>query len=356
MTKHDYRIDLSLDKHSGKSGETLTGTVYLSKHCPRLFLTFTGEEEVCIRLPPSHELASRRIHEDDVDPKLRQSTYTFARQSIPLITATSIDQEEDHSLVEFPLQWQIPSDLPGSMRATDDKDGSYCEIRYTLSLSLGPSCESLCQHAISVRAERTRELEEDCNTNSTRTMDLQHVPIQTCCCTTKDFVELGLNVDKTIVEPGTAIKVDIQGQNRSRYPVSYVRVCWNETILWRTFDANGSYRPGLERRLSQTLVERRIPVDEWPVWLPVGHPQHLEDEYRSLQDDNHHKVTLRTVRMRVPSDALDSYSGQLLFVRHALVASVVTSGCCISSPESSVVVRVRQAPRTNQSSTPLVPV
>ena len=168
-------------------------------------------------------------------------------------------------------------------------------------------------------------------------MDVEAYNIK-ACCSNKGTMLIGWDADTSVAAPEGVFNVGIIGRNDSLIKTQYLQVTLRETVSW---SANGH----TETRV-QNIGCAKICVNESTLWKPLpylsskAHWRGQVNETMLGQDVIENRIV---AQLHVSKDVRDSYRGSLINVRHALTVTVVTPGaCCVTSPESSVIMTVQR--------------
>lgn len=329
MGNKPFRIALKVDELSCQAGEVLTGTVYLSvskrdlgglRDVNGIQLRFEGYEHVEVERRASkhsdHKCAK------DGGGRIDKAGHSLVKMDYPLVMFTRTKPLEPGQF-EYPFQLPVPADLPSSLRCTHKDRRSFGEIRYTLTAHLASpyfhnSPQNASQRsASSVVAVAARPYPVDTRPLQ---MSTEIFPVHACCFFNRGHLELGWMADQATSHASGEVRVQITGRNRSALKVTSLSAAWMETVTIATPTDN-------RRDVSRVLAKQSVAVDHVAQWQPKNHAL-LPTGPTEL------KLTL-------PADARDSYTGALVRVRHMLVVTAETDGgLATTSPQLSSQVKI----------------
>ena len=363
MGNKPVKIGLKLDQTKFEAGSVLTGRVYLSitggeRRAQGVHLLLMGQEISSVVHEENHGASSgsSRNHHDSSYTKVERSTTSLVHLDVPLTTFESGVVEPGQ--YEYPFEWELPMDLPGTMRC--QKGDSHCEVSYQLTSYLysgrsnslwggSTSPDASCSVNLCVTA-KPNHVE-----NKSIIMEPEEFPIRHCCAN-KGHIMLGWDTDSAVASPASSVRVVIIGSNASMVEVKHLRVRWMETVSWNARGQSES----MERILDESIIPI-VTRPEWQALQRLPHRRlfssHHDATYASLYPSvftggNQHGEQSPQIQpqrlassLNIPPDARDTYQGRLINVRHSLIVKAVTPGhCCITSPESCALVEVQRQP------------
>eukprot|EP00543_Licmophora_paradoxa_P018186 CAMPEP_0202460064 /NCGR_PEP_ID=MMETSP1360-20130828/41262_1 /ASSEMBLY_ACC=CAM_ASM_000848 /TAXON_ID=515479 /ORGANISM="Licmophora paradoxa, Strain CCMP2313" /LENGTH=577 /DNA_ID=CAMNT_0049081535 /DNA_START=137 /DNA_END=1870 /DNA_ORIENTATION=+ len=344
MGNTPVKIGVRLDQSTSRgveAGSALSGKIYLSisgqpQQATGVHLVLHGEEISTIAKKDHHNNNNNHNNTFDVDRASAEVIHTDV--AIAAFSGGIIPPGQ----YEYPFRWPLPLHLPSSMYCNQGE--SSCQVRYHLTAYLANSASFSVlpdHHSSTVDVSiiaASKHQKEPFN------MDLDEFPIRACCAN-KGVICLGWDADTTVLSPSSDINIGFIGKNSSIVDVLRLRAKLVENIIWK---ANGRHH-----QLSRVLAESKLHSARLnQLWQPISKDQlhrqrrnrhhwtHHDYDTIERQTSNQHRMT---TRMTVPFDARDTHKGKLVTVRHSLAITAITSGgCCVTSPESSVLVRVQR--------------
>jgi Arrestin (or S-antigen), C-terminal domain len=254
---------------------------------------------------------------------------------------------------EFPFQWPIPPTLPGAIKCSDIRNKkSFCEIRYTLTAYLATSGAAVVPENSQLVSTVTLPIQGASPTTrpGPQTMPTEFFSMDSFCLPLlcgQSSMEVGWKVDKPIASPGQEVVVQCWCDNQSKRDVDHVTAKWVESISWRS-GPNLSYAKSTTRNLAQ----QRLLVTANAQWQPALFPGRGNKRGGNNTSGGMMAAEPLTFTLQLPEDAVDTYSGQLLQVRHLLVLSVHIPGFQTSSPELACPVTVVRPYQVENSTVP----
>jgi hypothetical protein len=360
-------IGLKLDQAGYQAGDVLKGRVYLAlrqgdpvlRNLRAIHVLLQGAENVEIeRHIRDGSGSSSKTKNVVVD----RSTRVFVRTDLFLAHLPSAKSgaakvgDSGAGQYEYPFQYRLPDNLPGTMHCSHKDCRSFAEVRYTLTAYLAmemadqddqPAVQA--STAVYVKGRRPNEVFVDIPIQPLRA-ETEAFPVKTCCFWNKGVVHLGWQIPSPTPYPGETIPVRVWGNNQSSVDVQYLWVRCVETVHWKAADetvvahrnTNGHIagRPS-QKSVRRVLAEQKIGVTRAQgLWQPVYETGRHRDSTLLQADDQ----TLLTAHLRLPKESRLSYAGRLVRVHHTLIVTAVTKGgCATSSPESACQIRILPA-------------
>jgi hypothetical protein len=330
MGNKPFNIAVAVDEASPcQAGQTLSGKVFFDVRKAQEVAQFTSIN-LQILGSESSEMGTTRLN-DKCSVNILQVDFALVRLS-----------NTEKGQYEFPFQWPIPATLPGAIKCSDIRNKkSFCEIRYTLTAYLATSGAAVVPENPQLVSTVTLPIQGASPTTrpEPQTMPTEFFSMDSFCLPLcgQSSMEVGWTVDKPMASPGQEVVVQCWCDNRSKRDVDHVTAKWVESISWRS-GPNLSYAKSTTRNLAQ----QRLAVTADSQWQPVLFP----GRGNKRGGGNNTSVSMMgpaeplTFTLNLPEDAVDSYSGQLLQVRHLLVLTVHTPGFQTSSPELACPVAV----------------
>jgi hypothetical protein len=329
MGNSPITIGVETDKAEYVAGSTLRGKVYLSISNRQstgvaaqvLQLRLVGKESAVV-----HHTSS---NDGNTDNHYERSSHTFFQVDYPLYTF--VNQRVQSGQYEFPFQFNLPSNLPSSMKAKDGQ--STCQVEYELVATLVQpgggglfSSHPNSKKTISVWATATEPADSS----------VQHppddIPVHACCCCcAKGSMTLEACVNKTIVQHNDSIQVQYRCQNNSSSDVHSVKIQLEQVVEWTCNARSKKVRKILEKLEFQG--HRYPELDASPpqstICCLMGGPSYSHVSSTPLTEEYH------MAEIRIPDQAMDTYRGSAVNVQHILTVVLVSDGCCSSNPESA---------------------
>jgi hypothetical protein len=332
MGNAPVKIGIRLEKNVVEAGNVLKGRVYLSvqsrdQQARGVHLVLKGDEKSLIR---RNETARDRDHRYS-----HSTSSSILHMDVPLTSfPTGLVPSGQY---EFPFEWPLPENLPSTMNC--QLGDSRCSIEYHLtayldnsgSLSILPDYSS--QVTVTVVGSSRGEFVGT-------QMDLENYAIKSCCAH-RGTMTMGWDADTIVAAPGGTINVGIVGKNDSIVELKYLQAKLVETVTWSA--------DGHNETIVGEIALSEIYVTDNTLWTPLlSLPSRRERRHHHYETmDGHFGAEILDNRyvaqLQLSQNARDSYLGNLIRVRHSLVVTAVTPGaCCVTSPESSVLVTVQR--------------
>jgi hypothetical protein len=211
----------------------------------------------------------------------------------------------------------------------------------------------------------THELVVEASTEITPSHDTslmlpaEMIPVTGCCCSKKGSISLQTKFVKTTIpvvsttpphhnnnnnninnpESNNTCSVEFRCHNQSSVGVDRIRLQLIETIEWTS--------NGYQEELKSVLTKVDLNASEFPELnkLRKGDRRRLEGrEYFGLgscRDDVLQQQPWHTIGpVQVPKHAKDTYHGRAIQIRHVLSVELITTGCCKSNPDASIMVQL----------------
>jgi Arrestin (or S-antigen), N-terminal domain len=336
MGNKPVKVGIRLDQSTFESGSELTGRVYLSVSgcgggyaANGVHLVLMGEEysEIIFQDKTRHAEVS------GADLSTERSTHHIVNLDVSLASFRS--GRIPSGQYEYPFQWILPSNLPSSMQCQNGQ--SSCKIRYTVSArltqdGLNYSTDHSASQNVIILNRGSGPLDEPTNI----VLEPENIPINSCCYS-QGSMSLGFDASTTIAAPNSVVDIGITGSNDSVVDVQHLKAEWLETVTWTA----GNRTEKMKRTLAKTKIaagpawEKISPHAfrrDLGFWNRPGSYNTLAPSYSRIQG-----------RLKLQSDARDTHRGFLIQVTHSLVITAVTPGaCCITTPESTILVRVER--------------
>ena len=326
------KIGIRLDQNVVEAGNVLKGRVYLSirsrhQQAQGIHLVLKGEEKSLI-------VKKETDHNRETRQRFTMSS-TILHMDVPLKTFT--DGGVSSGQYEYPFEWPLPDNIPSSMHC--QRGDSNCSIEYQLTAYLDNS--------------RSVTVLPDLSSNVTVTVlgfsggqshgiqvDLEEYRIKSCCAD-RGTISMGWDADTTVTAPKGVISVGITGKNDSIVDTKFLKVKLMETVTWSA--------DGHTETSARQIASSEIYVTENALWKPLvqlpTRRERVRNHYDPMGGDVRGDVFQNrcSTQVNVSQDARDSYLGNAIGVRHSLTVTAVTpGGCCVTSPESSVLIKVQR--------------
>jgi hypothetical protein len=337
MGNTPVKIGIRLDQDVVEAGNVLKGRVYLSvqsreQHAKGIHLVLKGEESVLIVRrngnEHGHHSGGDHVHN-------HTASSSILHMDVPLTSfPTGVVPPGQY---EYPFEWPLPDNIPSTMHC--GKGESSCTIEYQLtaylynsgSLSFLPDYSSTV--TVTVAALSTEQV-------TPVQMDLEEFNIKSCCAD-RGTVTMGWDADTIVAAPRGTINVGIMGKNDSSIEMKYLRSKLLETVTWSAH--------GHSEKLQREIASTKICATELALWKPLlylpSRSERRRRQYDQVASHLHSEVFANRIvtQLHVYHGARDSYLGITIGVRHSLIVTAETPGaCCITSPESSVLVTVQR--------------
>lgn len=336
MGNKPFTIGVVVDEESPcQAGQTLTGKVYFEVRKAHEVKDFTS---VNLQIMGSEhsEMGTNREHD--------KCTVNILQVDFALVRLSNTEKGQ----YEFAFHWPIPATLPGAIKCSDVRNKkSFCEIRYTLTAYLATSGTAVVPENLQLVSTVTLPIQGASPTMrpEPQTMPTEFFSVNSFCmpfmCGTSSM-EVGWKVDQPMASPGEEVKLHCWADNRSRMDVDCVSATWVESISWRS-GPNLSYAKSTTRNLTQ----QKLSVTAASQWQPVLFPGRRGNTPDMMAGEP------LTFTLKLPEDAVDSYSGHLLQVRHLLKLTVHTPAFQTISPELACPVIVVRPCKAENSMLPI---
>jgi hypothetical protein len=350
MGNAPVKIGIRLDQSTVEAGQVLQGRVYLSvksrqESVQGIHLLLQGHERTTV---VSYEHKGHRDHEKRHEDS---GTFVLANYDVPLVFF-------DNGIIkpgqyEYPFEWPIPANLPSSM--TCHHEESSCQVEYNLTAYLHTTNNHHHSTAgtddLSCTVNVTVMAQSEPDHKGPHPMDLEEYSIKSCCATQGTMI-MGWDADTTILTPRGTINIGIVGKNDSVVSVKYLKSSLLETIVWSA----GGRTHTTKRALASS---KSLPHGIWTALQ--NHPNWWDRRRIQAENADPHLLSQLMnqrceLQLSVPGDARDTYEGRMIHVRHSLVITVETPGCCNTSPEDCILVKIqRHKPTTSRTVPPQPP-
>lgn len=314
-----------------QAGHPLTGKVTVSTKGPMkadtVKLTIVGKEKTAIRLGG--------------DKRTIEAERPFFTVELPF-------RDQPHETIRrgkfaFPFSVELPPSLPSTVSYPPSTGRLGLRIQYKMIGSVGTKLHA--KHYLNVASAPVPN---------------ERVPamIQPTCFTLNSLgifkqgtCTLGVSVEDTHVGRGCTLDVHMACRNESTTDIRRINVKLIEALQWNTDPAGYGHQrtkfiellhltdvdlPGLakERKLREQ-VRKSNPAEQATVFTSI---------YEDLASGS------SKIQLTVPPQARDSYSGQLIKVRHFLEIKLLT-GRMTNNPDINVPIRIGNPPQRRSSAT-----
>lgn len=341
MGNQSCTLVIRTEKQYYSAGEVCSGRIYVSVNdqngivCNTLNLFFSGKELGRVHYTMEEEIrenGNRRTHSRD---HYESNEIQLINFDVPVYTPSA--GHFNPGQYEFPFQFQVPANIPSSMRCIDGS--SHCEVRYELKAYLrkaqsgGINLNPFHSDTISSKSEHMVIVGND----HSRSMLLSrqqriHFPSEThkinyWCCINKGHMHLSAQMDcgDTLV-PNQPYSLSFNLSNQSTTNVKTITMEVVEQVTWKPL-----YREEKYTKSVVTLSKDGSSYNNQRGEVSSPHNEHVSLSHG--QNDSNNFTFSLPVRVR------DSYHGRMIVVSHFVRVKVMT-GCCITSPETSVDVFV----------------
>jgi len=333
------------------SGETVNGRVYLSVNdkdgivAQTLNIHFSGREKAVV-----HYTEERRDRDDDLinEDRYEQNEVDILNFDVPI--NTPIGGHFQPGQYEFPFQFIVPQDLPSSMFVRSGQ--SRCEIRYEMTAYLSKNDRSFSVNpfksntisskplVLQIFGGRNGPVSQHSYGRGPVHFPGHTYPVRCCCCCFRGSMDLSASIDGVDMVPNQNCNVSFRLKNNSRTHVANVVVEVIERVCWRP-----RFR---EEATNFTLIRHAIDGKSNSDWLTKQQRiMSTMQEFVSLSPSSARDTDI--VTLRIPNGSRDSYSGNMIQVEHFVRVKVVTNGCCLSNPETTVDINVSRPLLTSPS-------
>lgn len=316
-----------------EAGAVMKGRVYLSikrvgERAHSLNLLLEGEEEAEIVTIEKNE---NRLRKKLID---RASSVLY-KSEVPLKIFSS--GKISRGQYEYPFEWPLLDDLPSYMACQDGE--SFCQIKYKLTAYLdnqgdtGITSDRSSTIPLTVNAASILEPQDPVQ------VDCAEYPMKSCF-TNQGSIKLGFDVDTAIAAPRGNINVGVIGKNDSVVNLKNLTARVVETVTWSV--------AGRNRTSTRTLCTAIISPLEHSLWNPLyklpSRSRRARNQQRNNEESEAELYDNRlVVQLLLPADARDTYQGNVIGVRHAVVVEAITPrSCCATSPESSMKINIQR--------------
>ncbi|CAJ1953015.1 unnamed protein product [Cylindrotheca closterium] len=339
-------IGVETDKTGYTAGSTLHGKVYLSISSRQstgvaaqvLQLRLLGRESAVVH----HTSTS----DSNTDNHYERSSHTFFQVDYPLYSF--VNQRAPSGQYEYPFQFNLPPNLPSTMKARDGE--STCEVEYELIATLvQPGGGGIFQG----HPNGKKTISVWSTTVEPADSSVQHpednIPVNGCCCFQKGNMLLESCVDKTIVKHNDMVQVQFKCQNNSSLDVESVKIQLEQIIQWTCNSRSKKVRRILDKLEvdSRRYPELEPTVPKSGLWCCFGVGGGRTGGSHSYAQLNTNSNTTsnssqdyHTFHLRIPENANDTYQGNAVSIQHVLSVVLVSNGCCNSNPESATTMQL----------------
>lgn len=266
--------------------------------------------------------------------------------NLPEDLVTKKDEAITTTIYGLPFEMKLPKHLPSSMRcsASDENNGSFCEITYNMSAFCHLKPIGTIEHTVAsnkqvlwVVAHAQPPPSPLFSVGATEDFPL------TSWCVKRGHIKLGINVENcsAVVYPHSILCVNILGQNCSPVPVHHLTARLCETVTWNLGPNGKQYKK------TRTLNEATVIVN--PNWSQQW--QALPDQGTTCWPkrdasifNNSQSSSSVQLRWTIPSDIRDSRKGHFISVCHYVLVKAVTSSLFTNTPEAFHPIHVQRPP------------
>jgi hypothetical protein len=376
------------------AGSMLHGRIYLSNrhnknkfvHASSIRLKLIGTEEAVVHHQTTETDTGGQQQQQQQNRSYTQDHYE--RSSDIIYNLDHVIKEFPNGVVpkgqfEFPFALQLPKHLPSSMKAETHQ--SHCEVRYEIIAEIFQKPNSLL-HKNPNSKEPLTIIAMPSNTNNNgqqptpRTLPTEIIPISNChCCRCCSCTKIGTMALETRLNTSTLLldqpsmphhrgqhgnnfssphchthnsnhsnnaqknsfRVEFRCENKSTASFQTARATLTETI---EFCVRGHTKTITKTLSSATVETSRYPELE-SMWRK---PFFFEEHKRSNGPEAGlllRHAPWREVFLGVDaSNALDTYTGRAVRVRHVLTLALVTKECCTTNPDACTRVELYRDP------------
>jgi hypothetical protein len=357
MGNSSCTLVVSTEKNVYCCGDTVNGRVYLSVNdrnitANTLNIHFSGIERGIVHYTEERERNGNYFPEDYYE----KNQIEMMNFDVPINTPLgSIFQRGQY---EFPFQFVVPQNLPSSMFCRQGQ--SKCEIRYDMRAYLSTNDRSTFANAFGSNTISSKPLTVSIfgsNNNMSPHLDQpinfpghSHA-VRNCFCCRRGSMELRASIDSGLFVPSQNRNLSFNLKNTSVVAVERVTVELIERVSWK---------PGMrEEDHDFTLLKHDIDGCTHEDWMNTEQKiERAVQEFVSLSPSSRLRNASQDVNLRIPNNARDTFSGRMIQVEHFVRVKVVTRGCCVSNPETTVdinVMRPSEMFSSNSDSPPPMP-
>lgn len=343
-------LGVQTEKNVYFGGDTVNGRVYLSVNdrngivAQTLNIHCSGLERCKVHYCTERQDGSRTFHDDSYEEK-EVSILNF---DVPINTPIgSLYQQGQY---EFPFNFVIPQNLPSSMFCQQGQ--SKCEIRYEIRAYLRKNERTPIMNPFSSNRISSRPLQLNIfggnNTVSHRVNQTVHFPgynhsVRTCCCFGRGKMDLRASMDSDLFVPNDNRTLSFDLKNNSRVGVDSVVVEVMEEVRWK---------PGFREECFRTpLIRYEMDGSADGDWMSTEQTTETGgQEYTRLSPSGRMSDATKDVNLRIPHSSRDTYNGRIIQVKHFVRVKVVTQGCCVSNPETTLDINIMRPSQMFSSS------
>lgn len=360
MGNTNYTLAVRTEKNVYHCGETVNGRVYLCVNdthgitANSLNIHFSGTERGIVHYTADRE-RNGTYYNDDFYERNEIEMMNF---DVPINTpAGSVFQRGQY---EMPFQFVVPPNLPSSMFCRYGQ--SKCEIRYEMRAYLYKNGVSSFGNPFNSNTISSQPLRISIF-GGNDTMSVPHLnqpinfpgyshPVRACCCFKRGKMELRASLDSGIFVPNQNRSLSFELKNGSIVPIERVRVELIERVYWK---------PGMHHEAHNfTLFQHDIDGSSHEDWMNTTEQmiENTMQEFESLSPNSRSNNPCQLVNLSIPNNSRDTYSGRMIQVEHFVRVKVVTRGCCVSNPETTIdisIMRPSQASFTSNNTTEPAP-
>ena len=321
--KKSIHLDISLNEATYKAGGNLTGKVNLS---------VLGSDEVQLANTTIYLTIKGTEFAKHVVGCMNETTLdSFTNLKIPITTIVS--GRIPPGRYEYPFQCTVPDNWPPSIHFR--YNNFIYGIRYIMSVGIQHSypqsntlldCLTTEGLVIAACAVAEKQLENE----SKFAIEPEFFPIQSCCSYIGSIL-LGFDISSTVMAPNTVVNIGILGKNSSVVEVQYLKAQLVQIVTHGQITVKVN-----------VIVQTNIGASS--AWDPLDISTFKNDDHR-YSNPTFAEIKSSRVQgqLRVPHDAMESYQGKLIQIKHALVITAVTTGnLFVTSPQSTISVQVQQ--------------
>jgi len=344
MGNRSCTLVVQTEKKTYFAGETVNGRVFLSVNdqngvvAQTLNIHFSGIERAVVCYTEEREENDRRVNEDFCE----SNEYEMFNFDVPI--NTPVGSLFLPGQYEFPFQFIVPQNLPSSMFCRYGQ--SKCEIRYEMKAYLSKSDRNSFVNPFNANTISSKpHILTLFGGNSSAIPSYLNAPLHfpghshrmrcCCCCLMKGQMNLSATVDSGVFVPNEIRNISFELKNNSRVRVKNVTVEVIERVHWK---------PRFHQEATNfTLVKHMIDgstCENWMTW-----EERLEEYVTLSATSARSNDPTQLVSLRIPHSSRDTYTGRLIQVEHFVRVKVVTDGCCITNPETTVDILISRTPQ-----------
>jgi hypothetical protein len=352
MGNKSCTLGIQTEKSEYFSGDKVNGRVYLSINDPKGMVAHSVNIHCCgVERGMVHFTEAREKENDSgtyTEDRYEENEINILNFDVPV--NTPLGSRYTRGQYEFPFQFVTPHNLPSTMFCKSGE--SKCEVRYELRAYIkkssggNPLMNPFKINTISSTPMPINIVGSHDNMHSLNqpiTLPNETYNVRNCCCLYRGKMELRASLDSGHFAPNESHLVTFELKNNSRAHIENIAIEVIERVKWR---------PRFHEEVREVTLDKHViegcHQEEWS--STERRRNQTDPEYVSMSPTSRMGNSSRTVNVRVPPQARDTFGGRMIQVDHFIRVRVVTEGFCVSNPETTSDIQISR-PSQNLSST-----